>query len=278
MTLLFVKRLLVVTAVLTMVAVSGFAATVDEGTCGGTTAWNLGLLVTTTTSSPYCEIGDKIFSNFAIYFTSGSGTTGHQPSYPTADQVNVQALNPYPSTTSDIGLEFNFIASNTVGYDQTMNLDIQYIVTVATGNPYLITSVYSQANGGTYVTGSGVSAEAIKNLCLGTGFNVSGVNATNVCPTSGTLVSAADYVLGGYTGSIPSVMSGTKTFTGVSVLGVSDVFAISGGVTAGAKNAEADILINTFGQTKQGGVPEPATFLLLGSALLGIGVLRRKLV
>jgi hypothetical protein len=214
-----------------------------------------------------CQLGDKVFSNFALGITS----TG-SPSTPITDDIEVTPLTAYLSTPSDYGLEFDFVyGNNTVAPSQTMNIDIQYEVQATLP----IVEVYAEAYGGTYTVAgnTGNSVDTAKNLCLGQPFDsLSSDSSTSVCADPGVPLSVTVPTLGTYDDDESNSVSGSPL--PATIIGVSDLMQLNGGTGGSGTTADIDGMINDY--VENSSVPEPATFLLIGAGLLGVGVLRRK--
>jgi hypothetical protein len=262
------RTVLIVVALLALAGGNVFASPVACVSGGSLQSY----IALTTTG---CTVGDKTFSNFADWFTEGQ-FSGNQTAPGTPNDANI-VVTPV-TNPSDIGLNFNVLGTvNGVAYDQLLTMDIDYTVTVGTG--FDITSVYTQAWGGLISGQSGASVLAEKNLCLGGSFVINLTAATNLC-TGGTLVTNVvgqnQFLL---SGTWASLYSGTiQLASGQTILGVDDRISLNGGtVNNGGNTAGIASMANEFLQSPTG-TPEPATCLLLGSALLGFGALRRKRV
>jgi hypothetical protein len=265
-----IRRFLVGAAILALASFNAFAS--NLGDCAGIPIVSddvvIGYIPYTldqfigTNAGNYCEVnGDKLFQNFAFnVYTSPdySGTTIQ------ASDISISDF----SSGSDVGLTFTptFDGSNQVTSDQgTMNFDIEYMV-----SPILpstnITEVYSDVYG--YTNADGVTT-AEKDLCPNFAFSGFNSDASGIC------ISKIDGTVLTPNPDNGGLVIATYDSISVPLLGVSDYVQLYGGTGTGSY-AEIDALDNAFGETAEGGVPEPATFLLLGSALMGIGVLRRK--
>jgi hypothetical protein len=263
MTLTFARRFLVAGAILALASVSAFA----DGLCDGQT---LGQVVDSSLGS--CTIGDKLFSNFDVDFTGPTGS----PAVPSAADVVLSGM----SGSSDT-ITFNFdTGDNTpsdsyalVAVGQELDLSISYLVTVTDYPSYEIGSI----DGTLYASLSG--DPTILDVLTGN------ADITYTGPGGAFL----DFIGNAQSNSAiapindSGIPQGLPTILGVnaSSYNVSDLVTVTGGTVSPSDPTEilaaVDSFSNQFNQINpESLIPEPATFLLLGSALLGLGVLRRK--
>jgi hypothetical protein len=189
-----------------------------------------------------CQSGNLIFTGFT-YSGTGNPTEVIIP----ADSINTQPL----TVTGQEGLQFASgwsVGTQTGGMSSFQNSLITFVVTDTHGIGDLILGF----NGS--FTGTGTSSTS-ENFCM---------NATTVvgCPVakSGTLNVT----------NPPPFFNNVFLFGSVTSIAISDNINVTSGTNG---TAAASQVINEFS-----GIPEPLTGILLGSGLIGLGLLRRRMV
>jgi len=223
--------------------------------------------------------GNLTFSNFDFAYTAGI-TTGctsgcSAPSTPNSDtditvNFGTTLVDDFGSTGTPIYTVITDYSENTtVNEFQVEDGFVQYLVTVnATGQS--LQEVDAVATGQAI---NGASGHFVKNLCNTKQFN-GGSAPDGTCTPIGDEQNAADINLG----ALSAQNDGSVNYQAISdtVAGVSDVFHLSGSNTDPTANAFITSDENDFILAATTSTPEPATFVLLGGALVGIGALRRR--
>jgi hypothetical protein len=272
------KALLVPIALLALGGINQASA----GTCASTSY----TMTTITTGGFSCTIGNLTFSNFDYKYEAGidTGCTGtcsapSDPNPTTGITVNfaetTSGSDPY-GTAATVGAPIvsvitDYSSGTTVGEYQNETGVVQYLVTVAGG------SVVTEVDGAiTGAASNSASGDLNKDVCANNQFG-GGTNPSGNCPnfTTNETIVASDLALVSKAGT---QADGTSDWAGplsLSTLGVYDGWSLDGGSTLTSATADITSVENDF-LDPSSPTPEPGTIVLLGSALVGLGLIRRR--
>ncbi len=197
-----------------------------------------------------CSVGDLQFSGF----TALPVPTGSVALAPSAITVS-------PSLLGGPGLLFGLNAISTVS---VQDLKLGFNVSPLMGASNLISDSTLTQNGA-MVTGVNGGIAGVETICVGAAF----LAPSGTCP--GTMASRN---LGTFAVSGLAQNTDNLTFGPTSLAGIVGNFSADAGGTGNASVASFGINISEVAGPA-GAVPEPATLLLSGCALLGLGFGRR---
>ncbi len=180
---------------------------------------------------------------------------------PTGTFTGGASVSPLSETCGSFGTDGGGTIGSGIGQDTITGVKIYLIADFATGfGPSNVVAVtFGAPSGGSF------SSPAV-DPCVVTG---AGGSSANTCGVYSTNVNAP-----GTTSETSGLAgSGLQTFAGTSF-----TVAVSSAVTSGSVQTSTGDVIVEYDYSVNSATPEPATLGLVGSALLGLGLLARKRV
>jgi hypothetical protein len=189
-------------------------------------------------------------------FTALLTTTQFNPAWGSLQSVEIDL-------TSHMSTDLQIINGDTGASSGSVNTQLQIFVQDGGNN----------LQGGVYTTGAGVIAYCAPGNCISGKYTYSLASGGSI--DSGAILanSSQDYTYA--LGAILSEFTGTGTFnlTAKSLTGTT--ITNTGGNTTATQNTFANVTGDVI-YTYNSNAPEPATLFLMGSALVGVGVLRKR--
>jgi hypothetical protein len=278
MKLTILKALLIPIALLSLGGINQASA----GTCA-TTSYTM---TAVTTGSFSCTIGNLTFSNFDYVYEAGidtgcgaSCTAPSDPNPSTGVTVNfaetTSGSDPFGTAASVgspiISVITDYSAGNTVSEFQNETGAVQYLVTVTGGSK--VTEVDGAITG---AASNSASGDLNKDVCANNQFG-GGPNPNGNCPSFNTneTIVASDLALVSKAGTQADGTPDWARPLSLTTLGVYDGWSLDGGTTHTSATANLTSVENDFIDPSSP-APEPGTIVLLGSALVGLGLIRRR--
>ena len=235
-----------------------------------------------------CKLGDKVFSSFSFAFSGGTTNNDYSAAIvPATNAVKMTAAtadnSPVPAWVS---LTFDFQGSASVAVYQSLDLRINYVVTVASpgGHSASITQVETSGVGARRSQLTSTNKALLSSeICRGGVFEASGTDVCDDGSASTIMHNAAFLATTGNPNLVPNQNTKTASASGLldSSIGVYDYIQLAGGSTGLPLTTDSQAAVSTvttyFTQLDELlPVPEPRFLLGIGGLFIVAGTLLRR--
>jgi hypothetical protein len=195
-------------------------------------------------------------SGISTDFTALLTTTQFNPAWGNLQRVEIDL-------SSHMSTDLQIINNDTGASSGSVNTQLQIFVQDSGSN----------LTGGVFSAGAGVIAYCAPGNCISGKFTYSLASGGSI--DSGAILANSSESMTYVLGAILSEFTGTGTFnlTAKSLTGTT--ITNTGGNTTATQNTFANVTGDVI-YTYNSNAPEPATLFLMGSALVGVGVLRKR--